>query len=231
MHIGTVNKLKIYTVNKRRALREGFGTRLAAFMKPEDLKAKVLNVIEHKGRVYGIYQAKELIGIYIFERLDDYFVKTEDSGVQVGERKIDFEDQWIGESKAAFRLTDQLLPDEISEYEAKFEDCIRIDLSDQIEWGQIAGIEWGEALIYRKLLDKKGKGTNSVLGYLIGLALGMAVGLLLFDSLAMGICFGMMYALLWGGIASSSNTKREWASFDFVNKKYTLGEAEEDAAE
>lgn len=229
MHIGTVNKLAIHTVSKRRTLREGFGTRLAIFVRSEDLKFKVLNAIEHKGRVYGIYQDKELVGIYIFEKIDDYFIKTEDSGVQIGEKKIDFEDKWFGESKAAFRLNDQFLSNEISEHKAKIEEYIRTDLSEQIEWGQIAGIQWGEKLIYRKQIDKKGKGTNYIWGYLIGFALGIYLGWMLFDSFAMGICFGMMYASLWGGVAlACSKTKTEWASFDFVNKKYTSKE-EEDA--
>lgn len=225
MHIGTVNKLAIHTVSKRRALREGFGTRLAIFVKSEELKFKVLNAIEHKGRVYGIYQDKELVGIYIFEKMDDYFIKTEDSRVQIGEKKIDFEDKWFGESKAAFRLNDQFLSNEISEHKAKIEEYIRTDLSKQIEWGKIAGVQWGEELIYRKQIDKKGKGINYIWG-----SIGFALGILLFDSFVMGVCFGMMYALLWGGVAlSCSKTKTEWASFDFVNKKYTSKEEEADA--
>jgi hypothetical protein len=57
MNIGTVKteneKLIIRTINKRGALSA------------RDLGDEALDILKNKGRVYGIYQGKELAGFYI----------------------------------------------------------------------------------------------------------------------------------------------------------------------
>lgn len=229
MLISTVKKYNTYTMDKKKLSKLQEETNLCK-VKDEEIKEKVGNVIDNKGLVYGIYRKKELVGIYIFERIEDYFVKNEDSKVVVGEKKVDFEAIWYGESTAAFKLTDKILLDEVKEFEEKIESDLRVDLSGRISSGQIAGIEWGEKLFYRKNVEKKGNVWKYAWGYIVGFLLGMMMGYLFFDSLALGICFGVSYASLWGAVSvSMSKSKAEWESFDFVNKKYQV-ESEEDAA-
>ncbi|MBD5156392.1 MAG: hypothetical protein HDT13_01960 [Butyrivibrio sp.] len=221
MVISTVNKYNTHTINKRRAEKEDFALLLSEITNVEEIKEKVRNSIENKGRVYGIYRKKELVGVYIFERLENYFVKNDDASVVIGGKKINFEGAWLGESSAAFRLTDKILRDEVREYEKKIEKDIRADLSEQISFGQIAGVEWGDELIYRRQLEKKSGGIGCIWGYIGGFALGMYMGWMLFKSFLMGLCFGVTYASLWGGVAiATSKSKTEWASYDFVNKEY-----------
>lgn len=221
MHISTVNKYNTYTITKRRFEREGFGEGFVNATALQELKKKISIALENKGRIYGIYKKKELVGIYIFEKIDNYFVKTEGAGVTIGEKKIDFESVWFGESTAAFRLTEKILTDEIKKYEEKIEKDIKVDLGEQIISGQIAGIEWNNELMYRRQIDKKGRGSKYLLGYLGGFFLGLFMGWIIFDTLAMGLCFGACYASLWGsvGIAISSS-KTVWASYDFINHEY-----------
>lgn len=83
MFISTVKQYDTYTINKRRLNREGFGKRLTGNTDVDGLKKEIADVLEKKGRVYGIYEKKELVGIYIFERQEDYFSKCE-SCVKLG---------------------------------------------------------------------------------------------------------------------------------------------------
>ena len=127
MLISTVKKYNTYTMDKKKLSKLQEETNLCK-VKDEEIKEKVGNVIDNKGLVYGIYRKKELVGIYIFERIEDYFVKNEDSKVVVGEKKVDFEAIWYGESTAAFKLTDKILLDEVKEFEEKIESDLRVDL-------------------------------------------------------------------------------------------------------
>jgi hypothetical protein len=260
MNMGTVKtgkgnkKLSICTINKRRASRENFEVMLSALAGDELVKNNVihepnskatgnmvLDMLENKGRVYGIYQEKELVGIYLYERIEDFFVKVENTGSdeKAGTRfKIndikeffkmtdddlsDFEDWVFGESKAIYRLVSHHLSDVAEEYKDEIQKYIVADLKEQIEWGQIAGVLNGEKLIYRRSLDKKSAAVNT-LGYGAGFTIGACFGWLVFDSISMGLLWGVCYASLGGLIATNSISKQEWTTFDFVNKKYVGAE-------
>lgn len=49
---------------------------------------------------------------------------------------------------------------------------------------------------------------------------GQILGYLCFDSFALGICFGVSYAFLFGGVICSSASNFEWKEFNFVNEKF-----------
>ena len=100
MIISTVKQFNINTMNKRRLNRPGFGERLSDLTDVDELREEIADTLEKKGRVYGIYEKKELVGVYIFERREDYFSKTE-SGVKLGDKEFDFDEFWYGESTAA----------------------------------------------------------------------------------------------------------------------------------
>jgi hypothetical protein len=258
MNIGTVKtdkenkKLSICTINKRRVSRESFEAGLSGLADIHTIENQVmgetksktsgnlvLDVLENKGRAYGIYREKELVGIYIYERIEDFFVKVENTDSdEKSETKFkinnikeffkmtdddvsDFEDWLFGENKAIYRLVSHHLSDTAEEYKDKIEEYITADLKEQIEWGQIAGVLNGEKLIYRRSLDKKEKGASSnALGYGAGFTIGTGFGWLVFHSISMGLLWGVCYAAIGGLIFTNSATKQEWATFDFVNKKY-----------
>jgi hypothetical protein len=199
----------------------------------------VLDILKNKGRVYGVYQAKELVGIYIYERIEDFFLKVEnensdgkkDTSFKVKDVKkffemtdedvSDFEDQLWGESKAIYRLVSKHLSSAAEEYRDEIEKYIVADLKSQIEWGQIAGALNGEKLIYRRNLDKKGLGAAGYgLGYGARFTIGVIFGWLAFGSMSMSLMWGVCFGAVGSLIFTTSATKQEWITFDFVNKKY-----------
>lgn len=220
MEIGTVKterKLSISTISKGRVSKEGFAAELILQCGQTDLVGKARDAIEHKGRVYGVYQEKQLVGIYIFEWVKDYFIDNRDNADGISELQKLFED-----GKAAYRMVFQYLQDEVAQCQKEIEDKIVADLKEMVEWGTVSGIEWGENLIYRKSMDKKDKdGMKTAAGYGLGFLSGWVIGWLVMDSIAFGLCFGVCYANLFGGIIlSSSSRKQEWEIYDFVNQKY-----------
>jgi hypothetical protein len=262
MNIGTVKtgkgnkKLSICIINKRRASRQNFEEALSPLVEASSTESNVigdanskasgnvvLDILENKGRVYGIYQEKELVGIYLYERIEDFFIKVEntesDEKAEVrfkinnikeffkmtDDDVLDFDDKLWGESKAIYRLVSQHLSDMAEGYKDEIEKYIVADLKAQIEWGQIAGVLSGEKLIYRRSLDKKGRGASSnMLGYGAGFTIGAVFGWLVFDSISMELLWGICYAVIGGLIFTNSTTKQEWTTFDFVNKKYVESE-------
>jgi hypothetical protein len=262
MDIGTVKtgkgnkKLNICKIGNRRASRDNFDAALSALSENEFIKnnvtgetnsktpgKSVLDILKSKGRVYGIYQEKELVGIYIYERLEDFFVNVDnkDSKEKTETKfKINnireffkmtdadvsaFEDKILGESKAIYSLVSHYLSDMAEKYKDEIEKYIVADLKEQIEWGQIAGVLYDEKLIYRRSLEQKGRGiSGNTLGYGAGFTIGAVFGWLVFDSISMGLLWGVCYAAIGGLIFTKSATKQEWVTFDFVNEKYAGAE-------
>lgn len=222
MEIATVKaeqKLSIQTLGKRKIAKEGFASDWMKECGQADLIEKMQDIIKHEGKVYGIFRGKEKAptGIYVFERVDDYFVDNREKAEQVSELQKVFED-----GKAAYRMVFHYMDDEIAGHREAIEEKILDDLKSVVEWGTVSGIEWGENLIYRKSMDKKDKdGMKTAAGYGLGFLSGWVIGWLVMDSIAFGLCFGVCYANLFGGIIlSSSSRKQEWEIYDFVNQKY-----------
>ncbi len=230
MKLGTVNKeqkISVVLLNKRRIVRENFSSSLMKLSGDTDISCQVFAAIEQKGRVYGIYQNKDLIGLYIFEWLEDFFVEYNSKEVET-DQNSDIHNlmndlQKVFEvGKAAYRLIFNHLLEPAISSKNKIEELIQKDIKEQMEWGQVSGIVWDDMLIYRNTLDKKTRNGSSGAGYAMGFVLGMVMGWLLFDSILLGLCFAPVYAGLFGGIIfSSSSKKQEWKTFEFVNKKYT----------
>jgi hypothetical protein len=285
MNIGTVKTgkgtrgLRVCTISKKSASRADFQTGLtaletnAADNQGADTAgimvsdSTVSEVLKNKGKVYGIYQEKTLVGIYVYERIEDFFVKVEHTdlskkskwGLKINavkdffnmtdedsvdfedsifnavkdffnmtdEDSVDFEDSIFGESKAIYRLVALRLSEVAEEYREQIEQYILADFKAEIEWGQIAGVLSGEKLIYRRNLDKSGKGDYGALGYAGGFVLGMIYGWLVFHNVALGALWGICFASAGGLLLTTSATKQEWATFDFVNKDYVKEQVQE----
>ena len=138
-------------------------------------------------------------------------------------KEFDFEKFWYGDSTAALQFKKAICIEDLDEYKEKIEKDIRFDLKDQIEWVQVAGVEWNEELMYRKNLQKPKSGAW---GYVVGYVMGFVMGWIIFDSIPMGLSFGLMYACMWGGISVATASGTEIDTLDFVQKSGV----EEDAA-
>lgn len=231
MQIGTVRtdkKYIIHTLSKRRASRD-LSAGLSEMTNSDGFQSRVSEIIGNNGRVYGIYQDKTLVGIYLFERADDFFIKNESGKVGTSFSDISFEDIFLGESKAAYILKEHYMPED-TELCKKAEECIHADMKEQIEWGQIGGVLWENKLIYRQNMDKsKTNASKAAAGYLMGFVIGIIFGWLLFDSIPLGLCFGVCFAGLFGGTAAVTGS-RKWAELDFINPKYTDGKGKDNNA-
>lgn len=222
MKKSTEKQYNIHVINKRRLERPEFGNRLSELTDVDALKKEITDTLEKKGRVYGIYHKKELVGVYIFERREDYFV-IKDSGVKLGDKEFDYEKFWYGDNATALVFRKSICLEAVKENQEKLETDLKGDLSEQISWGQVAGVEWNESLMYRKNLQEK-SGQN-VWGYAVGYAMGFVLGWIVFDSISMGLCFGLLYACMWGGISVATANGAEIDTLDFVRKR----EVEENA--
>lgn len=222
MKSNTVKKLKTCIIDKRRLNRPEFGESFQDITDVAELKKEIADTMEKKGRVYGIYDKKVLIGIYVFERQEDYFVK-QDSSVKLGDKEFDLDQFWYGTSTEALKFKKCICLEEVNEQKEQLEEELHTDLNEQIELGQVAGVEWNDTLTYRKNLKEKSNG--SIWGYLGGFALGFIFGWLVFDNLVMGLCFGPAYACLWGSVQLANTSGAEIDTLDFVQKE----EVKEDA--
>lgn len=216
MIISTVKHFNTHTMNEKRLNRTRFGRTFSDITDIEELKKQIADALKKKGRVYGVYHKKELVGIYIFERIEDYFSVSE-SGVKLGANEFDFQKFWYGECTAALHFTKCVCSEEAAEYREKIEKDLREDLKEQIQFGQVAGVCWNDTLMYRRSLQKK-KNAALAGSFLWGI-IGFAAGWMLFDSIVMAISFACMYSLLFGGdgIVLASGTQID--ELDFVQKR------------
>jgi hypothetical protein len=134
---------------------------------------------------------------------------------------FEFEDWLFGENKAVYRLAAHNLSDAAGEYRDQIEAYILADMKEQIEWGQISGVLNGETLVYRRNLNKNKKASSAAAGIgTTGFVLGLVFGWLLFDNMVLGVVWGICFSSLGGVLASGTASRKEWASFDFANRKY-----------
>ena len=218
MIISTVKQFNINTMNKRRLNRPGFGERLSDLTDVDGLKEEIADTLEEKGRVYGIYEKKELVGVYIFERREDYFSKSE-SGIKLGGKEFDFDKFWYGESTAALYFKKCVCLEEVEVYKEKMEKDLQADLTDQIQLGQVAGVEWNDKLMYRKNLQKKADQYCSAGAFSV---MGIVMGWLIFKEVYMAILFGLM----WGNVGVIATAeKAQMDTLDFINKREVEADA------
>ena len=90
MTISTMKQFHTCTMSKGKLAKLKLEEGLSEVTDAEELKKEIADLLEHNGRVYGIYRRKELVGVYLYERQEDYFIKT-DSGVILGGREFDFD--------------------------------------------------------------------------------------------------------------------------------------------
>ena len=195
MTISTVKQFHTCTMSKGKLAKLKLEEGLSEVTDAEELKKEIADLLEHNGRVYGIYRRKELVGVYLYERQEDYFIKT-DSGVILGGREFDFDKFWYGTGTAALVYVKSVCSEELGECREKIEKDLRIDLKD--EKNKVGGV---------------------VPGYLLGFAIGFALGYVTMDSLTLGICFGASFACLWGscGVALARGTEID--TLDFIRRE------------
>lgn len=221
MIISTVKDCNVYTIKENRLNRPEFGEKLKDITNIGELKKEIADTLSTQGRVYGIYKKKELVGVYIFEKKENYFIEKEDSGIKLGNHEFDFDKFWFGSCTSAFCFKKSICLDEIKDYIKKIEKDLEHDLTDQIEFGIVGGVEWNDQLIYQKHLEKKpNNGIYSTIGFLGGWALGFWIGFTIFNEWWMGLCFGASYSVLWGGCGIAIADKSVIDTLYFVNQEH-----------
>ncbi|MCM1179651.1 MAG: hypothetical protein NC347_05310 [Clostridium sp.] len=216
MNISTEKQWGIHTLNKRRLNRQGFGERLSGIADVEELKAEIAGILAENGRVYGIYEKKELVGVYLFERRENYFVNTK-TEIKLGDHEFnldEFEKFWYGSSTAALFLKKCVCLEDVSDCKKEIEKDIKADLTDYIQvFGQVAGVEWNGKLLYQKRI--KGKSNLDWPKMLGWFAFGAILGWTIFEEMVMAVCFGF----LWGSVGLCSiEESTQVDTLDFVRK-------------
>ena len=154
---------------------------------------------------------KELMGIYLFERVEEYFEENENGKITLGSRRIDLERFWYGESRAALKLQACILTEECKSISEKLDKELKCAMSDLVYLGQIAGIEWGDELFYRRKPDKQND-TGKVLFLAFSGIGGFAIGWLLFDAWWLGIVYAMLLGSFMSFGVQNGNSK-DWGMY------------------
>lgn len=221
MSISTVKQFNISTISERRLGKIEFAEELKGITDAGELKRNIHDTISAGGRVYGIYKKKQLVGVYIFEKTENYFVKKEGTGVKLGDHEFDFDKFWYGSNTAAFCFKKSICLDEVKTYVEKIEKDLKVDLSEQIQLGNVAGVNWNNQLMYRRNLVKKSN--HGILRAACGFLVGFMIGGIIFDGgdmeWGMRICFGFCYASMFGGLGIISS-EDDIDTLDFINTDF-----------
>lgn len=221
MNITSNKHFALHTLNAKKVDKITFSEALLQVKDEASLKEQFKQVLEQKGRLYGIYQNKELIGYYLFRYEENYF--SEDNYyIQVGEKKQKMSKSLVGDMTSVFKMIDQyVITDNLEEEDiAKYKKEIKEDLSSHIEtWGTVAGAEFDGVLLYKNGASE-GTGSYYAIGYLFGILLGGLFGMFIFDNFALGLCFGLCFASTYGLMAKNYATKKKGESADAVLEAY-----------
>lgn len=223
MVISTVKPYTIHTIQEKKLKKLEFADEFKSATDTEALKRDIQEALTGNGRVYGIYRKKrhmplQLVGVYIFEKKENYFVKSEENGVKLGDHELDFDKFWYGSDTSALCFKKSICLDEVEEHIIKkIEKDLSVDLTNQIELGNVAGVEWNNKLMYRKFLEKKNTGT--FVGVISGFALGFILGWIIFNKIYMGFSFGLMYSVIFSSFGVVIAKKSDIDTLDFIRKE------------
>lgn len=228
MVLTTVKSYEIITISKKNIHKLKFSQELKSSTEIPNPEQKILELLDAKGKVYGISKKKELMGIYLFERVEEYFEENENGKITLGSRRIDLERFWYGESKAALKLQTCILTEECKSISEKLDKELKCAMSDLVYLGQIAGIEWGDELFYRRKPDNQ-SGTGKVLFLAFSGIGGFAIGWLLFDAWWLGIVYAMLLGSFMSFGVQNGNSK-DWGMYH-LNQILDAESEEKDAAD
>lgn len=208
-------KLFIRVISDKKAAKLDFSGAVKEGMEADALKKQACLALSKKGKAYGVYEEQKLIGLFLFERKENFFTE------QTGQGELAELQKLFMESTAAAVPAYEQLPQWCEPYRKKMEEYLETNLKEQVEWGIISGYVYQGQLTYRAALDEKQK-KKVVAGYLLGFVVGMLIGGLVMDSLALGIGSGMSFAVLYGcTMMASSSDRCKWENYDFVKQDET----------
>lgn len=225
----TIEGYGIDKISKRRVKKDGFGLAEASTIEKERQQNVVLQALEKKGYVFGIYKQKELKACYVFERdtiLEDeisypkYDLNMENAwdfvtGHDIEETIQNGEDSVAGETS---KEADESKPVKVVRLKEVFNSSVPTEMIELFEkemvkifkeellLGDVKAIIWNERMLVQKQVKLGSMGYVNALP--LGLCFGVAIGTAL-DNIALGICLGMLWGLTFGTIFTSAGKKEE----------------------
>lgn len=146
---GYVKGYEMKNISLKKAQKASFSAALSSSGVPEDIKGKMVLVLEAKGSVYAWYQKNVIAVIYFVERMDDYFPKAEaDKSV----RESTFR-RWINGHRtlACLRLTQAFLSPDAAGRKEEFDRAMIAEARERsIFSNDEKAIEWEGQLQYIK---------------------------------------------------------------------------------
>ena len=212
--IGYIKGYEIKTISKHKAKKDNFGVSMGNVVQADILRQCVLDALASGGKVYGIFQKKEMKACYIFAK-----EKIAEADFRAPQIDLSLDNAWEfltrgttseevkwgdnpSEKKVIiYRLMNQFVTSECEAVIPKFEKAILAELKELMLWGEIKGAIWNEKVLVNKRVNVGGFG--SIGGIPFGLAIGVAFGIL-FDNLAIGISLGVLWGLAMGTIFTST---------------------------
>ena len=186
----------IKVISKGMVKKAAFGEAIKAVTDTTALQEKMQKALDTKGKVYGLYYKKDLMGYYIFTKET---LKKEQIEYSFKESVFALSNNKKDEIEV-YRLVESYMLPECEGMREGFENDIKTELKEYMVLYEVKAVVWnGEALV---LEEKKGSGFGGLGGIGIALLFGITYGMI-FDNLALGICLGMMWGVCFGTIFSS----------------------------
>ena len=189
---------------------------LSEYADAAELRNETISTINNGGKAFAIFEKKILVGIYLFEKKENYFANKNEY-VEIGNKKFDTQKFWFGDNTSALVLTKKYIPEMPEEIETKISKNIADMLKGYIYEGTVAGGVMEDTLYFRKNVANQKSSYKVALGYFSGFAIGFAFGYFIFHEWWMGLCFGACYMSIFGGASVATAHANETGAFDLNN--------------
>ncbi len=166
------------------------------------LMAEIRETIHSQGRVFAVKKKKQYVAVYVLDHHENYFAEEVDVNQSADPETVEKHEKtlkkWCAGNKSALVLKRKVVADEVKDVIDLFEKDVFVHLKDFMTDNIHAGYEWEGKVYYRKYL-KADKEKGFPLTPLFFAVCGFMMGWLLFDNIALGISFALMYGVCLGG--------------------------------
>lgn len=190
----------IRVISKRMVKKAAFGEPIQAVKDIAVLQEQMLRALDTEGKVFGLYHKKDLMGYYIVTKetlkKDQIEYSFAESIFSLSNNKKD--------EIAVYRLQEFYLLPECESMREGFEADVFTELKESMMFYDVKAIIRGEEALV--LEEKKTSGAGNLGAVGLALLFGVTYGIV-FDNLALGICFAMLWGISFGTIFTSAKVK------------------------